>query len=49
LGTIAGGADTRACEVAQFLDVEVEEVAWGVAFVADDRRLDGSREERRLR
>ena len=39
LGAIAGGADAGACEAAQLLDVEVEEVAWGVAFVADDRRL----------
>ena len=39
LGTITSGADTRPCEAAQLLDVEVEEDARSVAFVADHRRL----------
>ena len=33
-GAIAGGAGARACEAAQLLDVEVEEVAGMIAFVA---------------
>jgi len=39
LGAITGGADAGACEAAQFLDVEVKEIAGGVAFVAHDRRF----------
>ena len=39
-GAVAGGAHARACEAAQFLDVEVEELARMVAFVADDGGLD---------
>ena len=35
-GAIAGGADTRALEAAQLLDVEVEELAWMSALVALD-------------
>ena len=38
-GAITGGADARACEAAQLLDVEMEEVAGGVAFVAEDGRF----------
>ena len=38
-GAIAGGADARAREAAQFLDVEVEELARMVSFVANDGRL----------
>jgi hypothetical protein len=39
LGTIAGGAHPWAFEAAQLLDVEVEKVARGVAFVTDGRWL----------
>ena len=39
LGAVAGGADAWALEAAQLLDVEVEEVAGSIAFVADDRGL----------
>jgi hypothetical protein len=39
LRAIAGGADTGTCEAAQFLDVEVEEIAGGVAFVAQRGRF----------
>ena len=39
VGAVAGGADAGLGEAAQLLDVEVEEFAWAVAFVADDRRL----------
>jgi len=39
LGAIAGGTDAWACEAAQFLDVEMEEVAGSVAFVANDGRF----------
>jgi hypothetical protein len=39
VGAVAGGADARFVEAAEFLDVEVEEVARSVAFVADDGRL----------
>ena len=39
VGAIAGGADAGACEAAQLLDVEVEEIARRRAFVADDRRF----------
>ena len=39
VGAIAGGADARAREAAQLLDVEVEKFAWEVAFVALDGRL----------
>jgi len=38
-GAIAGGAHARACEAAQLLDVEVEEIAGSVAFVAQRRRF----------
>ena len=37
LGAVAGGADARFLEASELLDVEVEKVAGGVAFVADDR------------
>jgi hypothetical protein len=37
MSAIAGGADTGLCEAAQFLDVEVEELAGMIAFVALDR------------
>ena len=36
---VAVGADAGACEAAQLLDVEVEEIARRRAFVADDRRF----------
>jgi hypothetical protein len=39
VGAITGGTDARACEAAQFLDVEVEEFARKVTFVALDGRL----------
>jgi hypothetical protein len=39
LRAIAGGADAGACEAAQLLDVEVEEFAREVTFVALDGRL----------
>ncbi len=38
-GAITGGADAWASEAAELLDVEVEEVAWGLAFVAQRRRF----------
>jgi hypothetical protein len=38
-GAITGGADAWASEAAELLDVEVEEVAWGGAFVAQRRRF----------
>jgi len=38
-GAITGGADAWASEAAELLDVEVEEVAWRSAFVAQDRRF----------
>jgi hypothetical protein len=38
-GAIAGGADSGLCEAAQLLDVEVEEVARGGAFVAQRGRF----------
>ena len=39
VGAVAGGADAGACEAAQLLDVEVEELAGMVAFVADRGRF----------
>lgn len=39
LGFVAGGADARLGEAAELFDVEVEEVAGGVAFVAADGRF----------
>ena len=39
LSAVAGGADAWASEAAKLLDVEVEEVAWGLAFVAQRRRF----------
>ena len=39
LGAVAGGADAGLGEAAQLLDVEVEEVAGEVAFVAEDGRF----------
>jgi hypothetical protein len=38
-GAIAGGADARACEAAQLLDVEVEELARLGVFIAEGRRF----------
>jgi len=38
-GAVAGGAHSRTREAAQLLDVQVEELAGVVAFVADDGRL----------
>lgn len=38
-GAITGGADAWASEATELLDVEVEEVAWGLAFVAQDGRF----------
>jgi hypothetical protein len=38
-GAIAGGPDAGACEAAQFLDVEVKELAGMSALVAQNRRL----------
>jgi hypothetical protein len=35
---IACGADARTAEAAQFLDVEMEELAWVSVFIADDGR-----------
>jgi hypothetical protein len=49
LGSVAGGADAGACEAAQFLDVEVEEVTGMRMFVADGRGFWGSRLARRWR
>lgn len=40
-GALAGGADAGACEAAQLLDVEVEEFAGMVAFVAHGGRFGG--------
>jgi len=37
-GPITGGADSRTAEAAQFLNVEMEELAWVSAFVANHRR-----------
>lgn len=37
LCSVARGADARLGEAAEFLDVEVKEVAWMIAFVADGR------------
>lgn len=37
-GAIAGGTDAWATEAAQFLDIEVEELAWVSALVTDHRR-----------
>ena len=39
VGFVAGGADAGPGEAAELLDVEVEEVAWSVAFVAEDGRF----------
>jgi len=39
LGAVAGGADAWFGEASELFDVEVKEVARGVAFVADDRRF----------
>ena len=39
MGAVAGGADTGAREAIELLDVEVEEIAWVVVFVADDGRF----------
>jgi hypothetical protein len=39
LGAITRGPDAGAGEAAQLLDVEVEEVAGSVAFIAEDRRF----------
>ncbi len=38
-GAITGGAHAWAMKAAELLDVEVEEVAWGLAFVAQRRRF----------
>ena len=38
-GAIAGGADPWATEAAELFDVEVEELAWKGAFVAEDGRF----------
>jgi hypothetical protein len=37
-GAIAGGANARATEAAQFLDVEMEQLAWVGVFIAGDHR-----------
>jgi len=36
-GAIAGGADARTAEAAQFLDIEVKQIAWPSAFVTVNR------------
>ena len=39
MSAITGGPHTRLGEASELLDVEVEEVPWGIPFVADDGRL----------
>src|SRR5205085_1978344 len=39
VGAITGGADAGLCEAAQLLDIQVEEIAGGIAFIADNRRF----------
>ena len=39
MGAVAGGADPGLFKAAELLDIEMEEIAGGVAFVADDGRF----------
>jgi len=39
VGAIAGGADAGLVEAAKLFNIKMKELAWGSAFVADDRRL----------
>jgi hypothetical protein len=38
VSAVAGGADPGLGKAPELLDIEVEEIAWGTAFVAEDRR-----------
>jgi hypothetical protein len=39
VSTVAGGPNTGLGEASELLDIEVEEIPWGVSFVADDGRF----------
>lgn len=39
MGTVAGGADTWLVKASKLLDIKVKELAWGGAFITDDRRF----------
>ena len=39
VGAIAGGADAGLVEAAKLFNIKMKELAWGSAFVTDDRRL----------
>jgi hypothetical protein len=39
VGTVAGGADARLEKAAKLFNIKMKEIAGGLAFVAEDRRL----------
>jgi len=39
MGAITGGADTGLVKTAKLFNIKMKELAWGSAFVTDDRRL----------